>query len=38
MLGEIIGNIVGSLYEFESGKTKDFMLSRRIADRLMTVL
>lgn len=26
MLGAIIGDIVGSLYEFESDKTKDFML------------
>ena len=41
MLGAIIGDIVGSLYEFESNKTKDFELfsedSHPTDDSLMTI-
>ncbi len=41
MLGAIIGDIVGSLYEFESDKTKDFELfaeeSRMTDDSMMTI-
>lgn len=41
MLGAIIGDIVGSVYEFESDKTKDFELftkeSRLTDDSMMTI-
>lgn len=41
MLGAIVGDIVGSVYEFESDKTKDFELfteeSRLTDDSLMTI-
>lgn len=41
MLGAIIGDIVGSIYEFESDKTKDFELfteeSRLTDDSMMTI-
>ena len=41
MLGAIIGDIVGSIYEFESGKTKDFELfteeSHLTDDSMMTI-
>ena len=41
MLGAIIGDIVGSIYEFESEKSKDFELftpkSRLTDDSLMTL-
>lgn len=41
MLGAIIGDIVGSSYEFESDKTKDFMLfsphCRPTDDSIMTI-
>ncbi len=41
MLGAIIGDIVGSPYEFESDKTKDFMLfipeCRPTDDSIMTI-
>lgn len=41
MLGAIIGDIVGSPFEFESDKTKDVTLfsahCRRIDDSIMTI-
>lgn len=41
MLGAIIGDIIGSPYEFESDKTKDFELftqnSRLTDDSMMTI-
>ena len=41
MLGAIIGDIIGSVYEFESNKTKDFELfpeeSRPTDDSLMSI-
>ncbi len=41
MLGAIIGDIVGSVYEFESDKTKDFEFfteeSRLTDDSMMTI-
>ena len=41
MLGAIIGDIVGSPYEFESDKTKDFPLfipqCRPTVDSIMTI-
>lgn len=41
MLGAIIGDVIGSPYEFESDKTKDFMLlvpgCRPTDDSVLTV-
>lgn len=35
MLGAIIGDIVGSVYEFDNIKTKDFELLKQIVDLQM---